>query len=351
MKFLFSLSFLFHFLIANPVFAAVDIELFKGISVSVEKVFPEEIKAAEFEEDQYVLNIEIGKIDRSKFDLLKALYNNSSKVKFNSDREYDLQDFLPPYAQAFNNKLFPPIIYNYRNSGLMDLFDGGEVWPIVKNGVEVSSNCWNASIEYLVSLYGLSGDEAYLYVPGMFSTASYFAENSDIIEESEILPGDILIVTNAEDDLLGTTIQHTAVVVGPNLVFEKVAPDATAPYRISFLSDIKSKFEKLTTDEDWLIPEVKFTYHRVEESEAKRIDLESLGMVYDEEISNEVSQELVRIHPEVKPQRLLQTCFPGLGGGCDPFMTQLEKFNLVVDQSGNSNFVLNTDNSTFIDLL
>jgi|GEM_PF-5708276 len=351
MKALFSLGCLFYFLTLSPVFAAVDVELIKGISVSVEKVFPEEVSDVEFEEDQYVLNAKIGKIDRSTFDLLKSLYNNSSKVKFDSDREYNLQDFLPPYAQAFNNKLFPPVIYNYRDSGLMDLFDGGEVWPIVKNGVEVSSNCWNASIEYLMSLYGLSNDEAYLYVPGMYSTATYFTDNSDIVEESEVLPGDVLVVANAEDDLLGATIQHTAIVIGPNLVFEKVAPDAKAPYRISFLSDIKSKFEKLTTDEDWLIPEVKFTYHRIDVSKAKRIDLESLGMVYSELISDEVSQELVKIHPEVKPQRLLQTCFPGLGGGCDPFMTQLEVFNLVVGPNGISSFVPNMDNSTFIDLL
>ncbi len=334
MRQLFVLTFLLQLFVISFAFASVKIELSQGIIASVEKVFPEKIKSSEFEEDRYVLRIKVGKLDRTKFDLLKAVYNDSSLVVFDPDRIYFLQDFLPPYAQAFNNKVFPPIVYSYSDSNLMDLFDGGEVWPIVKNGVEISSNCWNASIEYLMSLHGLSKNEAYLYVPDMFNVATFFSSQADVVEESNIQLGDVLVVRNAEDDLLGSFIQHTAVVVGPNLVFEKVAPDAFAPYRVSFLSDIKSKFEKLMIDEKWSIPEVKFTYHRFTKEKVARVDLESLGLIYMEPISDKLGKELVKIHPEVKPKKLLQTCYPGLGGGCDPFMSQLEIFQLVTDENG-----------------
>lgn len=349
MRMAFALSFVLNFFNVSLAFATTQVEIFKSISASVEKVYPKEIKSAEFVEDQYILQIEIGKLDGARFDALKKNFNNSSKVKFDPSRVYSLQDFLPPFAQAFNNKLFPPVLYDYRNSSLMNLFEGGEVWPIVKNGVEVSSNCWNASIEYLMSLHGLS-DNAYLYVPDMYNVVAFFSENSHVVDESDILPGDVLLVTEAEDALLGTTIQHTAVIIGPNLVFEKVAPDENAPYRISFLSDIKGKFEKLMNHEDWQIPEVKFSYHRVDKSKIKRLGLEFLGMVYGTPISEKLAKELVKSHPEVKPLRLLETCFPGLGGGCDPFVTQVEVFDLITDESGLSSFVLNGNNSDFINL-
>ena len=163
MKVTFIMSILLQLSLINFSFASLEVHLSPDIVVSADKIFPEQIKNSEFEEDRYVLQIKIGKLDRTKFDILKAAYNNSSKVIFDPERIYFLEDFLPPFAQAFNNKLFPPIIYNYNDnseSNLMNLFDIDEVFPIIKNGIEISSNCWNTSIEYLMSLHGLSKNEA-----------------------------------------------------------------------------------------------------------------------------------------------------------------------------------------------
>ncbi len=313
-------------------FANDDIsDIIPGAPASIKKIEPLMIGENEFEEDRYILRIELGKLSPETFLEIKKIYNNSSNIKYNSSQQYLLSDFLPPFAQAFNNKLFPPSTFDY-NSDLADLFD--EAWPLVKNGAEVSSNCWNTSIEYLMSMFGTSDNEAYLYVADMNDVTIFFNTNSKIVNESDADIGDVLVISESNNNDVGHVIQHTAVIVGPNLVFEKTAPDENAPFRISFLSDIKRKFDKLMTDPNWLIPKVTFTYHRFDKKNVIRPSLSSLGQLYGDPISDELAEELVKRQPSVKPGDMLQTCFPGIGGGCDPFISVLNKVKLDINESG-----------------
>lgn len=65
-----------------------------GIQPIILKVKTPKVAKLSYPEDQYVLQIVIGKVSAHQFAQLKALYGNTSQVAYSASRSYDLIDFL-----------------------------------------------------------------------------------------------------------------------------------------------------------------------------------------------------------------------------------------------------------------
>ncbi len=214
-----------------------------GISLSPIKHFDSRLKNLPNEEDRYYLEVPLGNLSEEQFSGLQKIYGERSKVPYDSSRNYELIDFLDPEIQALVNNLYLPVFYDpsalayFQMEGLE-----GPVWDALKKrGLASYANCWNATSEVLRRRHpqhNPSDDRYFLYWPGRTDAYEWFTSDqySQTIEEPEI--GDVMVLIGKGQ------IQHTAIFVTNDLIFEKTDGGEKDPYRISFVADVLKKYQR-----------------------------------------------------------------------------------------------------------
>lgn len=299
-----------------------------GLSPQVYKVTTSQLQQLEYEQDKYVLQINIGRVTQEQFAKLHAMYGSQSQVPYNSNKAYNLIDFLPPVIQATVNHTFEQ--KSYDTKALWDAFDPsdesmtGELWGLVKNGASFFTNCWGTSIEVIKFLRDPQMGTYTFSWPARWSADENLKSDkySKMVRSNQTRFGDVMLVSMKEAP--GYMLQHTAVVVGENLLFEKTDTSDNDAYRLSLKADVLSKyseifgkngkiqFRRFSADKEPLPPEPPLEPDFFEPATLAR---------------------LRKLAPEVPFDHLTVGCETRLGGGCDIVYTESRPGQLMIDKN------------------
>jgi hypothetical protein len=302
-----------------------------GIQAQVTKKSDARLQNLEHKEDQYYLEVKLGRLSQEQYRAMLALYGNSSRVPFDSAKEYDLIDFLHPAMQATVNQVFLP--KNYDTSRLIDVDLEKDVsedaamffFNASKNGISSVSNCWNTTMELLRLMHPSTDKNNMkyrLYWPGRWDTSDIFsdAKTSTVIKAGSATLGDVLVV-KLKSEGGGEMLQHTTIVLSPSLVFERTDSTENDAYRISFRRDVEAKYKKVFTDEERLLEYRRF--HSVEDFKAP-----ALGV---SELKEKDRRLFDRLAPGIPLDRLTAGCETGLGGGCSMVYNEVREAAVVTN--------------------
>lgn len=292
-----------------------------------------------YEEDQYFLVVKLGQLTKKQFREIHHLYGDLSQVSYDPDKEYELRDFLPPSMQAVLNKTFTPIhyeesfIHTFENESLFEELSQAEqsgqgtpaqnqaamtIFSLRKNAISSSTNCWGTTIENLNSI--LSASTQYnLYLPSRWEADDIFRSNSLEISVNELQNWDVLAIKEENPGSGQIMLQHTGIIIGENLVFEKTDSSENDPYRLSLRSDVIKKYEGVF--EEGLILE----YYRLPSFspilENKNGSFES----FNEYLVN------FFLNTNFDLTRISQGCETSLGGGCDLYHQYILPMQIGID--------------------
>ena len=291
-----------------------------GVTPTITKKTSAKIKNNEFAEDRYFLDIKFGKLTADQFKSLMKRYGNYSRVPYQANRVYDLIDFLPASMQGLVNKTFETSYYsvNSRNEEISFLF---------KNGVSVSSNCFNTTIEVIRSLESKSLELKHrFFIPDRWVVTDNFedAEYGQYVAPSALKPYDVLFFLAKPMGSL-TTIQHTAIYLSDDLVFEKTDSSSSDPYRISYTEDVKGKYRRV-------LPE------RFESSKVLNRRFLAAGKALFPDMKVGLKKDLFsepamidKLPVAVKRMNLSVGCETALGGGCDLNFYDVKEVGFVIN--------------------
>lgn len=233
-----------------------------GIRAQVEKLVDPRFAQLRENEDKYYLNIKLGRLSQGQFAQLQALYGRQNFTTYRADREYNLIDFLPASMQAVANQVFKPVHYSFSflQEPPYDNFQGSpnfendemDYAALSKNHMSSQTNCWNTTIENLNYLYfnRPNSQKSYgLYLPGRWQADE--ALKSDVSSSpvasgrERIYDGMLFSMVNAgvADD--PGMLQHSAILLGSKIVFEKTDGQENDPYRISLRADVEAKYRRI----------------------------------------------------------------------------------------------------------
>lgn len=302
-----------------------------GIQARVTQKSDARLQKLEYKEDQYYLEVKLGRLSQSQYQSMLTHFGNSSRVPYDAAKEYDLIDFLHPAMQATVNQVFLPKNYNTERLIEVDLEkdvseDAAMFFHAAsKSGISSFSNCWNTTMEVL-RLMSPSSDKnkmVYrLYWPGRWDTSDAFSDGktSTVIGSSSAALGDALVV-KLKSEGGGEMLQHTAIVLSPSLVFERTDTTENDAYRISYRRDVEAKYKKVFTDEERLLEYRRF--RSVEDFKAP-----ALGV---SELKGKDRRLFDRLAPGIPLDRLTGGCETGMGGGCDVVYNEVHEVSLVTN--------------------
>lgn len=194
--------------------------------------------------DQYLLDFSYGKLTETQFKQLHTQFGGHSKVPYESNRVYELIDFLSPLQQALVNKTFEYTTLLKSWGGDLELSD--ELKWGLKLGIDIFANCWNTSWQIARLNHQDNKDpNYYLYWPGRWEADDTLKDDkySVKVEDKDIQPGDMLIISNKQPMMQDMSIiQHTAIFVSKDLIFEKTNGSKDDPFRISYVKDVFEKY-------------------------------------------------------------------------------------------------------------
>ncbi|WP_413290712.1 hypothetical protein [Bdellovibrio sp. HCB337] len=291
-----------------------------GIQPTVLKITPARLQKLSYKEDQYILQITIGRITADQFSKLKALYGGYSQVPYDQNRSYDLIDFLPPAIQAVVNKTFTAEYYD--TSRLIELEwdekdpDAMDLWALQKSGISFFTNCWGTTMEVLKSLRTPRPESTFtLSWPARWTADDIFKapEHSSKVKTRSVRIWDVLTISESN------MLQHTAIILGKNLVFEKTDTTDNDAYRLSVRADVHGKYKTLFEGK------AKTEYRRF----GSRKD--PIPTDTPAELSENVKKILLNVNPELPVDNVTVGCEVRFGGGCDVVFTEIGYLKLKID--------------------
>lgn len=207
--------------------------------------------------DAYGLEIKFGKLTLQQFNFLKARYRNLSQVSYNSKRDYELVDFLPPVIQAVDRKQLVPgdTSFSWPNpkdihneSGDYDIEDLFR-WSDLKSRPSITTNCWGTSLNALRNIH----EGAQQLELGWLSRTSIESRLSNpetfiLVKASEVAFGDVMLIKSRDESSGEEIMQHAAVIIEPGLVFERTDETADDAFRLSLQTDVVDKMKSLFPD-------------------------------------------------------------------------------------------------------
>lgn len=296
-----------------------------GLRAKIEKTELKKTDNLRDDEDRYLLTISFGKLTQSQFNELHRYMGGESKVTFDKDRFYEMIDFLSPLQQALINKTFHSYSLVPSWGGDREFKNEGTKWNL-KNGVEVFSNCWNTAWEVTRCNYPNNQDENYyLYWPGRWEADSVLKnqENSVLVEEAHIQNGDMLIVSAGGSMAPGAMIQHAALFVTPDILFEKSNGSKDDSFRLSFAKDVIQKYKKIFAEN------FDLEIRRFNQPGQKQLAVPNLK---DDDVDHEIVKEIREIPGmEKHPGPLHFGAEVGLGGGNSSAITGILIFQVKID--------------------
>lgn len=299
------------FLFASPVYAKVV--------GSIQKFTTPQLLSKSDPADQYYLKVHFGRLNAEDFEFLKTKYGGFSKVEHLADKEYSIEDFLPPAMQALINQTFEEIYHDVSFADHVEASseeDEMTFFAFRKQGLGSFTNCWGTTLEVLRSMHADFNGVLNLYWPGRWEAGDIFErdEHSRALDEAEELRfGDVVayrLKNLASPEF--SSLQHTVIYLGDGLIFEKVDGRSTDPYRIAHLEDVTAKYQRLL-EEDLVI------HRRRVLGEGKVIfpTFEPAQDLFSADVAEVVKANL----PQIDIRNITLGCEDRMGGGCDPVHT------------------------------
>lgn len=292
-----------------------------GVTTQIQQIPINDDSGMLSNEDRYYLKIKFGKLTISQFNELHGYFGGKSKVNFDSNRSYDLIDFLSPLQQALVNKTFASYSLVPSWGGDLELSD--EVKWNIKLGVEVLANCWNTAWEVTRLNNACNKDHSYyLYWPHRQEADETLKNDkyAALVADKDIQNGDMLIISNKYPILDNRSlIQHAVVFITPDIVFEKTNGSENDPFRISYAKDIFQKYRKEFGD--------GFSY------EIRRFNQSDRAVLATPILAEDDLKKKVRQIPgmEKHPGPLAYSVEIGMGGGNDLGLNGILIFQVRID--------------------
>ena len=310
-----------------------------GIRAQVEKLTDPRLQNLRNSEDKYFLNIKLGRLSAQQFAQLQRLYGRKNFTTYQANRDYNLIDFLPASMQAVVNQVFTPVHYSFdflnqppydrvlddpKNEG-----DAMDIEALSKNSMSSQTNCWNTTIENLNFLHfgTLNSTSTYnLYLPGRWQAdeALKSDQSSTLVAAGTEKVYDALLISLVSAGVEGDPgiLQHSAILLGSKLVFEKTDSQDHDPYRLALRADVLAKYTRL------LESEMKLEYRRygkkqIEASGARTEVSPLLREILEKGMNKPLSSTAIGVG-----------CETGFGGGCDYYL--FEKLSARVMKSPRS---------------
>lgn len=330
-----------------------------GINAKVTKYKDPRFNNLEFSEDKYYLDIQLGRLSLSQFNQLKYMFGQFNSVKYDELKSYDLIDFLPLPIQAVVNKTFTPINYDFNsattsNPMIQDFIDKimneintlpddspirdafGALWYLQKNSVTLRANCWNTTMEVLNFIS--TGQLVYnLQIPGRTQTddslqdKALFTYYTDIKQARNYDLMAFYMKPSKSDMTQMSNLNHTAIVIGQNLVFEKTDSSENDPYRIALKSDVIGKYKKIFKSKLQIKTGRLNSGKSVKYGDPDQFDFKGES----KNVFNALFSEFKNQNPIFDSKQLFLGCEVGFGGGCDMYYYQKYSAQIAVDpQSG-----------------
>lgn len=299
-----------------------------GLQPQVYKVTTSQLKNLSYDQDKYVLQINIGRVTPEQFAKLHAMYGGQSQVTYDANKAYNLIDFLPPVIQATVNHTFTSKTYD--TMALSNEFDPsdenmtGELWGLIKNGAAFFTNCWGTSMEVVKFMRDPQLTTYTFSWPARWSVDETLKSDdySKMVRSNQLRMGDVMLVS-MKDTGMGYMLQHTAVILGENLVFEKTDTSESDPYRLSMRSDVLAKYNELFGKQG------KVQYRRFS-ADKKPLPMETPTK---DPFDNATMAKIHRLAPEVPLDHLSIGCETRLGGGCDIIYSEIRFVQLTIDKN------------------
>jgi hypothetical protein len=169
------------------------------------------------------LGFELGHLSHGQWQKLTKIYgawhNASLLPPYNSQRNYDLLDFMPPTLQALDRHRF------YAQEQRVAGRTLGVQEPLTK--IQLVTNCWGTVYEVLRLAHRPKVESPILFVTAaqpMLETLRQVSTPADAEK-----PGDILLISHRHGDR--EYLDHTVLVIDRNLYFEKAGTGDEVPYR------------------------------------------------------------------------------------------------------------------------
>lgn len=289
-----------------------------GILPVIQKRSAQKFSNLEFPEDRYVLDIKLGKLTQTQFNQLKARFGATSQVPYQANRIYELTDFLPPVVQALLNHTYEVTYVDVRTRN-------EEISFLFKGGVATASNCFNTTIETLRSLNGINPTTHRFYFPDRWKVTDYFRQNMALVKPTQARTWDALTFVGGHSGYL-KAIQHTALVITDDIVFEKTDASSDDPYRLSYTKDVLKKYARV----------LKETFPGNHGVEYRRLASRRIP-----DFKQPITVELFsspdifsKLPADIKNKDINVGCEVSLGGGCEYTMTHVQTGTIQLDKNG-----------------
>jgi hypothetical protein len=203
------------------------------------------------EDRRSVVRIKLGKVTEEQYKLLMDHYGGQGFVPYNSAREYELQDFLPPKVQAL---LYRWLVPTYEVDSRIPIAWGSPYHPDEPVSTGVSMNCWTTAYEVVRDWSkpwnDTQGKLAYFgskIAENMLWTNKTAIVKNDLLDRSAWAPekvsernagrqpGDVLYI-KTQYSYFGPA--HAAVWIDDDLYFEKTNSSSDDPIRLAHYSDV-----------------------------------------------------------------------------------------------------------------
>lgn len=288
-----------------------------GIVPTISKRSPERMKNLEFSEDRYLLEIKLGKLSADQFNKLKVRFGGLTKVPYQATRAYELADFLPPVVQAVLN-------HTYEVTYLDVTSRNEEISYILKGGIYTTSNCFNTTIETLRSINGINPNTHRFYFPDRWKVTDFFRENKDmaLVKPTQLKTWDVMSFVGGYNGYL-MAIQHTALMITDDIVFEKTDASSDDSYRLAYSKDVLKKYARLLQQS---FPE----NHKVEYRRLKSRNIPDFKVPINADIFS--SPEMLSKLPAVLKNKDINVgCEIALGGGCEIALSLVQTGTVAID--------------------
>lgn len=307
-----------------------------GIAAQVRKLQSPRLEKLEYSEDKYYLEVTLGRLTQDQYKAMRALYGNISQVPYSATKVYDLLDFVHPAIQATANQVLEPITYDTESLFDLDmdsLSEDGQMvmWGVKKSGLSYFSNCWNTTSQILnlMNPSAQKGKMRYsIYWPGRDEMSLVFQDNelSTMVKEKSLNYGDAMLIFNhapAEHDM--AQIQHTALILSRNLVFEKTDGSENDPYRISLRADVLKKYKAVFEGQ------AHIQYRRFNQAGKEPFHVDGTASTLRQSLPEADAKIVADLAPDIMDIPLTAGCEERLGGGCDVTNSEKATFEVIVN--------------------
>jgi hypothetical protein len=186
---------------------------------------------------QTSLGFQFGRLSRTQWQILSQHYSSwhHHRTPYNSLRNYDLLDFLPPVIQALDRHRF--------------ISETRSLSPVSDR--QLVTNCWGTTYEILRLSQRSTLESPVLFVTKAQPMLNLLRRISTPITTT-IQPGDVLLVSHRHGNQ--EYLDHTAIAIDQQIVFEKAGTGDTVPYRLIDLGTIRQIWNPQVFSYEWRRP-------------------------------------------------------------------------------------------------